>query len=115
MAALSPLRFSAACRVEAPFSAVSRFETHAKLDVQTSRFFGLIWKRLHDAHRYSIEPFGSLADFKAVPEKAQKQTIRELSRKTPDSIGAKLLVASTALRAYRNRHLGTFMRCCWTR
>ena len=34
------------------------------------------------------------------------------SRKTPDSIGAKLLIASTALRAYRNRHLGTLMRCC---
>ena len=32
--------------------------------------------------------------------------------KTPDSIGAKLLLATTALRAYRNRHLGTLMRCC---
>ena len=32
--------------------------------------------------------------------------------KTPDSIGAKLFIASTALRAYRNRHLGTLMRCC---
>ena len=39
-------------------------------------------------------------------------TKRELSRKTPDCIGEKLLVASTALRAYRNRHLGTLMRCC---
>ena len=47
-------------------------------------------------------------------EKAKKQTIRELSRKTLDSIGAKLLIASTALRAYRKRHLGTFMRCCET-
>ena len=27
-------------------------------------------------------------------------------------MGAKLLIASTALRAYRNRHLGTAMRCC---
>ena len=26
--------------------------------------------------------------------------------------GAKLLIASTALRAYRNRHLGTLMHCC---
>ena len=32
--------------------------------------------------------------------------------RTPDSLGAKLLTASTALRAYRNRHLGTLMRCC---
>ena len=28
------------------------------------------------------------------------------------SLGAKLLTASSALRAYRNRHLGTLMRCC---
>ena len=40
-----------------------------------------------------------------------KLTIRELSRKTPGSIGAKLLIASTALRACRNRHPGTLMRC----
>ena len=45
-------------------------------------------------------------------KKAKKQTVRELSRKTPDSIGAKLLIASTAWRAYRNKHLGTLMRCC---
>ena len=45
-------------------------------------------------------------------KKAKKQTIRELSRETPDSAVAKLSIASTALRAYRKRHLGTFMRCC---
>ena len=39
-------------------------------------------------------------------------TKRELSRETPDCTGAKLLITSTALRAYRNRHLGTLMRCC---
>ena len=43
---------------------------------------------------------------------AKKITKREPSKQTPDSIGAKLLIASTALRAYRNRHLGTLMRCC---
>ena len=74
--------------------------------------FCSILKRLHDDHRYSADPFGALAEFKAILEKAKKQTIRELSRKTPDSVGAKLLIASTALRAYRNRHLGTLMRCC---
>ena len=68
--------------------------------------FCSILKRLHDNHRYSADPFGASAEFKAVLEKAKKQTIRELSRKTPDSIGAKLLIASTALRACRNRHLG---------
>ena len=39
-------------------------------------------------------------------------TKRELSRQTPDCIGAKLLITSTALRAYRIRHLGTHMRRC---
>ena len=74
--------------------------------------FCSILKRLHDNHRFSADPFGALAEFKAVLEKAKKETIRELSRKTPDRIGAKLLIASTASRAYRNRHLGTLMRCC---
>ena len=74
--------------------------------------FCFILKRLHDDHRYSADPFGALAEFKAVREKAKKQTVRELSRKTPDSMGAKLLIASTALRAHRNRYLGTLMRCC---
>ena len=69
-------------------------------------------KRFHDDHRFSTDPFGALAEFKVILEKAKKQTIRELSRKTPDSIGAKLLIASIALRPYRNRHLGTLMRCC---
>ena len=74
--------------------------------------FCSILKRLHDDHRFSTDPFGALAEFRAVLQKATKQTIRELSRKTPDSIGAKLFIASTALRVHRNRHLGTLMRCC---
>ena len=44
--------------------------------------------------------------------KREKQTHNELLRNTPGSLGAKLLIASTALRAYRNRHLGTPMHCC---
>ena len=71
-----------------------------------------ILKRLHDDHRFSSDPFGALAEFKVLLEKAKKLTLREISRKTLDSIGAKLLIASTALRAYRNRHLGTPVRCC---
>ena len=74
--------------------------------------FCSLWQQLHDDHRFSPDPFVVLAEFKAVLERAKKQTIRELSRKTPDSIGAKLSIASTALRAYRNRPLGTLMRCC---
>ena len=69
-------------------------------------------KRPHDGHRYLADPFGALADFKTIIEKAKRQTVRELSRKAPDSLGAKLLTASTALRAYRKEHLGTLMRCC---
>ena len=56
--------------------------------------------------------FGALADFKTILEKAKRQTVSELSHKTPVSLGAKLLTASTASRAFRNRHLGTLMRCC---
>ena len=74
--------------------------------------FCSILKRLHDGHRYSADPFGALADFKTVVEKAKRLTVREFSRKTPDSLGANLLTTSTALRACRNRHLGTLMRCC---
>ena len=55
---------------------------------------------------------GALADFKTINDKARKQTVRELSRKTRDSLGATLLIASTAFRAHRNGHLGTIMRCC---
>ena len=69
-------------------------------------------QRVHDDDRFSTDAFGALAAFKVLLQKAKKLTIRELSRKTPDSIGTKLLIASTAVRAYRNRHLGTLMRCC---
>ena len=57
--------------------------------------FCSVLKRLHDDHPYSADPFGALAEFKAILEKAKKQTVREFSRKTPDSMGAKLLIAST--------------------
>ena len=69
-------------------------------------------QQLHDDHRFSPDPFCALAEFKVLLNKAEKLTIRELSRKTPDSIGAKLFIATTALCAYRNRHQGTLMRCC---
>ena len=72
----------------------------------------LFLKRLDDGHQCPADPFGALEDFNNILEKAQRLTVRELSRKTPDSLGAKLLTASTTSRAYRNRHLGTLMRCC---
>ena len=75
-------------------------------------FFCSILKRLHDDHRYSEDPFCVLAEFKVICEKAKKQAFHELARKTAHSLGAKLVIASTSLRAYRNRHLGALMRCC---
>ena len=86
--------------------------TYSQLDVQTSHFFCSILQQLHDDHSFSPDPFCALAEFKVLLHKAKKMTKRELSRQTPDCIGAKLLITSTALRAYRNRHLGTLMRCC---
>ena len=46
--------------------------------------------------------FVHLQSLKILLNKAKKMTRRELSRQTPDCIGAKLLIASTAFRAYRN-------------
>ena len=74
-----------------------------------------IHQRAHgrsDDHRYPDEPFAALADFKAIAERAKKLTRHELLRSTLVSPGAKLLIAATAMRAYRNRHLGTLMHCC---
>ena len=65
--------------------------------------FCSLLQRLHDDPRFSLDPFVALAEFKVLLEKAKRLTIRELSRKTPDSIGAKLLIASTALRPYRKK------------
>ena len=50
--------------------------------------FCFLLKRLHDDHRFPTDPFGALAEFIVLLEKAKKKTIRELSRKTPDNIGA---------------------------
>ena len=53
----------------------------------------------------------ALAELKVLLQKAKKITKREPSRQAPDGIGVKLLITSTALRANRNRHLGTVMLC----
>ena len=74
--------------------------------------FCSILKRLQDGHRYSDEPFRALAEFKTICEQAKQQTFREIERKTPDCASAKLVIASTALRAYKHRHLKALMRCC---
>ena len=59
--------------------------------------FCSLLQRLRDDHNFSRDPFDALAEFKVLLQKARKQTIRELSRKTPDSIGAKLLITFACL------------------
>ena len=73
--------------------------------------FCSIVKRVNANYLSPADPFGALADFKIILQKARR-TVCELSRRTLGSLGAKLLTASTALRAYRNGHFGTLMRCC---
>ena len=53
--------------------------------------FVSILQQLHDDHSFSPDPFCALADFIVLLHKAKKTTKRELSRQTPDCIGAKLL------------------------
>ena len=69
-------------------------------------------QRITEDHQYPDDPFAALADFKVILEKARKETHRKLLRNTPGRLGAKHLTFSTALRAYKNRHLGTLMHCC---
>ena len=54
-------------------------------------------------HRFSLYPFCVL--------QVRQMTQREFSRQTPECNGAKLLITSIAMRACRNRHFGTLMRC----
>ena len=74
--------------------------------------FCSVLKRIGDGHQYPDDPFAALADFKVILRKLEKRPHHEPLRNTPGSLGAKLLIASTALRSYRNRHLGTLMHCC---
>ena len=76
--------------------------------------FCSVLKQISDDHQYPDDPFVALADFKVRLEKARKRTVHELLRKTLSSQGAKLLTGPIALRACRNRHLGTLMHCCET-
>ena len=68
--------------------------------------FCSILQQLHDDHRFSPDPFCALAEFKVLLHKAKNMTKRELSMQTPDCIGAKLLITSTALRAIEIDILG---------
>ena len=57
--------------------------------------FCSILNQVNDGHRYPEDPFVALAS-------RTKQTHDVLLRNTPGSLGAKVLIASTALRAYRD-------------
>ena len=68
--------------------------------------FCSILKQIHDDHQCPDDPFVALADFKVILEKTWKRSVHELLRKTPSSPGAKLLTASTALRASQKQAHG---------
>ena len=53
-------------------------------------FSAQILKQISDDHQYAEDPFGVLADFKVILEKARKRNIYELLRETPSCLGAKL-------------------------
>ena len=74
--------------------------------------FCAILKQISHGHQYPDELFACLADFKLTIEKARKRAHHELLHNTPGSPSTKLLIAATATRADRNRHLGILMRCC---
>ena len=70
--------------------------------------FSSILKQVSDGHRYSDNPLDALKPtLRNRTEQARTLTRRALLHKTPSSPGAKLLIAANAMRAYRNRHLGT--------
>ena len=74
--------------------------------------FCSIVQQLHDDHRFSHDPFCALAECEDILHHAKKITKRELLKQTHYLHREKLLLFSTASRAYRNRHPGTLMRCC---
>ena len=86
--------------------------THSEFGCPNIPSSARISKQSNDDHQYPADPFVAPAHFNVILEKARKRTVHEFPRKTPSSLGAKLLIASPALRAFRNRHLGTLMHCC---
>ena len=67
----------------------SSFKSQQIEDTRANIFFPIL-QQLHDDHRFSLDPFFALVEFKVLLHKAKKMTKRELSRQTPDCIGAKL-------------------------
>ena len=74
-------------------------------------FFGSTLSHLHDDRVYPNDAFSVFADFNVLVCQASARARSFLLRASPTTHGAKLLVAAT-MRAYRNRHLSTLIRCC---
>ena len=72
---------------------------------------------LDEEHRnkmYEENPFIALNQFKEVAFSASTKARKAMLTNTPTTQGAKLLVACTALRAYRNGLTNTIRQCCET-
>ena len=74
-------------------------------------FLVLSCSKLHDDHRFSPDPFCvrwlNLKSFYMKPRILESYRSKHLT-----ASGQSKKITSTALRACRNRHLGTLMRCC---
>ena len=70
---------------------------------------------LHEAHRnmmWDDDPFVALHQFKEVVARACYKAWRAIWVNTPTTLGAKLLIVCTALRACRNQLDSTVQQCC---
>ena len=84
---------------------------NSELDVETSRFLYCLKEK--GLVKATDDLFAALADFKVILEKVRRtDSSWTLTQHTPGSSGTKFLIASTALRALKNRHLNTLMHCC---
>ena len=61
---------------------------------------------------YDVDPFFALDQFKDVAFRACTKARQAILTNTPTTLGAKLLVACSALRAYRNGLTATAQQCC---
>ena len=79
--------------------------------------FCLILDQLHNEHVDPEDAFLALADFIMLVRLPRARAHSDLSRATPTTHGAKLLIAATTVKAYRDRHLDTLVRSVgtWTK
>ena len=75
--------------------------------------FCTILKQISDSHRYPDDPLSPPSPTSTSSwKKREKRPIMNSFATHQVAFGAKLLTASIALRAHRNRHLGSLMHCC---